>query len=211
MHLVKKAENVRSCRNIFHAVIATLGLGLFNLVFVLVPFILLVVMLLVLFIIGVIFTFFGPVAFVYSVLPDPGITGIFHLALAPCRSFHLHRYHHNRAAPDHRELLPCPVLLPCRDPVSQVEYQRHHRNGACSMNAQKPDNDRLAYFVGSLNLSGLTMTKVILWLVAITIVSFAIGFGILALSGDLASSSDSKVSPFRQYRFIPPEYDNDPS
>ena len=45
------------------------------------------------------------------------------------------------------------------------------------MNAQKPDNDRLAYHVGSLNLSGLTMTKVILWLAAITIVSFVIGFG----------------------------------
>src|SRR5512136_1889363 len=56
MHLVKKAENVRSCRNIFHAVVATLGLGLFNLVFVLVPFILLVVMLLVVFIMGVCFT-----------------------------------------------------------------------------------------------------------------------------------------------------------
>ncbi len=36
------------------------------------------------------------------------------------------------------------------------------------MNARKPDNDRLAYLVGNLNLSGLTMTKVILWLIAIT-------------------------------------------
>jgi uncharacterized membrane protein len=72
MHLVKKAENVRSCRNIFHAVIATLGLGLFNLVFVLVPFILLVLMLLFVFIIGVIFTTFGPIAFVSSVLQLAG-------------------------------------------------------------------------------------------------------------------------------------------
>jgi uncharacterized membrane protein len=73
MHLVKKAENVRSCRNIFHAVIATLGLGLFNLVFVLVPFILLVVMLLLVFVIGAVFAIFGPVAFVYSVLQLAGL------------------------------------------------------------------------------------------------------------------------------------------
>jgi len=73
MHLVKKAEDVRSCKNIFHAVIATLGLGLFNLVFVLAPFILLLVMLLVIFIIGVLFTILGPVAFVYSVLQLMGL------------------------------------------------------------------------------------------------------------------------------------------
>ena len=73
MHLVKKAENVRSCRNIFHAVIATLGLGLFNLVFVLVPIILHVLMLLFVFIMGVLSTIFGPVVFVYSVLQLLGI------------------------------------------------------------------------------------------------------------------------------------------
>ncbi len=73
MHLVKKAENVRSCRNIFHAAIATLGLGFFNLVFVLVPFILLLVMLLMVFLVGVIFSIFGPVAFVYSVLQLLGV------------------------------------------------------------------------------------------------------------------------------------------
>jgi uncharacterized membrane protein len=73
MHLVKKAEDVRSCRNIFHAVVATLGLGLFNLVFVLVPFILLVMMLLFVFIMGVLFTVLGPVTFVYSVLQLLGI------------------------------------------------------------------------------------------------------------------------------------------
>ena len=72
MHLVKKAEDVRSCRNIFHAAVATLGLGLFNLVFVLVPFILLVLMLLFVFIIGVIFAIFGPVAFVSSVFQLAG-------------------------------------------------------------------------------------------------------------------------------------------
>jgi len=66
------------------------------------------------------------------------------------------------------------------------------------MNAQKPDNDRLAYHVGRLNLSGLTMTRVLLWLVAITIVSFVIGFGILAVSGELHPDAENKMSPFRQ-------------
>jgi hypothetical protein len=62
---------------------------------------------------------------------------------------------------------------------------------------QQSDDDRLACFVCTLNLSGLTMTKVILWLLALTIVSFVIGFGILALSGQLPVSAQSKVSPFR--------------
>lgn len=62
------------------------------------------------------------------------------------------------------------------------------------MTPQKPDNDRLAYHVGSINLSGLTMTKVILWLAAITIVSFAIGFGLLGLSGGLPQPQELKDS-----------------
>jgi uncharacterized membrane protein len=82
VHLVKKAEDVRSCSNIFHAVIATLGLGLFNLVFVLVPFMLLLVMLLVVFIIGVIFAVFGPVAFIWSVLNLAGV-GVSDVWLSP--------------------------------------------------------------------------------------------------------------------------------
>jgi uncharacterized membrane protein len=74
MHLVKRAENMKSCGNIFHAVIATLGLGLFNLVFVLAPFLLLVMMLLVVLMIGVAFVICGPVAFVYSVLQIAGLS-----------------------------------------------------------------------------------------------------------------------------------------
>jgi uncharacterized membrane protein len=73
MHLVKKAENVKSCGNILHAVLATLGLGLFNLVFVLAPFIILIVMLLVVFFIGVLFALLGPAALVYSVLQLAGL------------------------------------------------------------------------------------------------------------------------------------------
>ena len=73
MHLVRKAENVKSCGNIFHAVIATLGLGLFNLVFVLAPFLLLVLMLLVILIIGFVFSLFGPVALAHAVLQLAGL------------------------------------------------------------------------------------------------------------------------------------------
>lgn len=72
-HLVKKAEDVKSCKNIFHAMLATLGLGLFNLVFVLIPFILLVVLLLVVFLFGIVFAIAGPAAFIYSVLQILGI------------------------------------------------------------------------------------------------------------------------------------------
>jgi uncharacterized membrane protein len=82
MHLVKKAEDVRSCRNIFHAVVATLGLGLFNLVFVLAPFILLVVMLLIIFIIGVLVAFSGVAGIVYSLLQLVGFSG-FSVWLSP--------------------------------------------------------------------------------------------------------------------------------
>jgi hypothetical protein len=65
------------------------------------------------------------------------------------------------------------------------------------MNPEKPEDDRLASFVCNLNVSGMTMTTVILWLVAITIVSFAIGFGILALSGGFPPGSDQKSTIFR--------------
>lgn len=65
------------------------------------------------------------------------------------------------------------------------------------MNVKKPGDDRFACIVCSMNLSGLTMIKVILWLVAITIVSFVIGFGILAVSGVLHPGSENSLSPFR--------------
>lgn len=74
MHLVKKAEDVRSAKNIFHAVIATLGLGLFNLVFVLAPFILLVVVLLLIFVLGVLFALGGLAGAVCSLLQVAGIS-----------------------------------------------------------------------------------------------------------------------------------------
>lgn len=72
-HLVQKAEDTKSCKNILHAVLATLGLGLFNLVFVLIPFIFLVVLLLVVFIVGVAFAVLGPAAFMYALLQLLGL------------------------------------------------------------------------------------------------------------------------------------------
>jgi hypothetical protein len=63
------------------------------------------------------------------------------------------------------------------------------------MKEQKTD-DEFSRLVCSLNLSGLTGTKIILWLLAITIVSFAIGFGILAITGALAPSAGHSGSPF---------------
>lgn len=81
-HLVKKAEHTHSCGNIFHAVMATLGLGLFNLVFVLAPFLVLSFMLLFVFLVGVVFSVFGPVAFVFAILQIMGFSS-FSLWLSP--------------------------------------------------------------------------------------------------------------------------------
>lgn len=57
-------------------------------------------------------------------------------------------------------------------------------------------DDQFACLIGSLNLSSLTGAKIILWLVAITVVSFAIGFGILAVTGDLSPQAGHRGSPF---------------
>ena len=65
------------------------------------------------------------------------------------------------------------------------------------MNPEKQDNARMAYCGGCISLSGLTMTKVILWLIAITIVSFTIGFGILAFTGHFPPGSEQKATPFK--------------
>lgn len=72
-HLVRKAEDDKSAGNILHAVLATLGLGLFNLVFVLLPFVLFVLLLLVVFMVGILFAIFGPAAFIYAVLQMLGL------------------------------------------------------------------------------------------------------------------------------------------
>ncbi len=72
-HLVRKAEGDRSWKNILHAVLATIGLGLFYLVFVLVPFIILMVLLFVIFIVGIACAVSGPIAGVFAVLQMAGL------------------------------------------------------------------------------------------------------------------------------------------
>jgi hypothetical protein len=72
------------------------------------------------------------------------------------------------------------------------------------MKPEKSSDDPLAYIVLGLNISGLTMTKVILWLIAITIVSFAIGFGILALSGGFTHSPEPVATPFNRTAILSP-------
>lgn len=72
------------------------------------------------------------------------------------------------------------------------------------MKSKGPGDDKFACFVCNLNLSGLTGTRIILWLVAITIVSFVIGFGILAISGGLQTSLENKGSPFRTTAMFTP-------
>lgn len=81
-HFIRKAERTHSWGNILRAVMATLGLGLFNLVFVLVPFMVLLVMLAFVFLVGVLFTALGPAAFVISVLQILGLWSL-NLWLSP--------------------------------------------------------------------------------------------------------------------------------
>jgi uncharacterized membrane protein len=72
-YLVKKAEQTRSAENIWHAVIATLGLGLFNSIFVLIPFILVVVLLVIIFIAGMAMLVAGPVLMLVAVMQLIGV------------------------------------------------------------------------------------------------------------------------------------------
>lgn len=52
-----------------------------------------------------------------------------------------------------------------------------------------------------LSIGGTSVTRIVLWLGAITIVSFLIGFGILALSGGVPPSGDHHFSPFKDTAF----------
>ncbi|MGA2918480.1 HAAS signaling domain-containing protein [Methanoregula sp.] len=73
-YLVKKAEQSCGARNIWSAVVATLGLGLFNLAVVLVPFILLIALLTVIFVAGVVLVILGPLLLLVSIVQMLGIT-----------------------------------------------------------------------------------------------------------------------------------------
>jgi uncharacterized membrane protein len=73
-YLVKKAEQARSPENIWHAVMATLGLGLFNLAVVLIPFILLIVFLVIIFMVGLVMLVTGPILLLVAVMQLAGFT-----------------------------------------------------------------------------------------------------------------------------------------
>lgn len=73
LSLVKRAESDPSARGLSHAVIATVGLGLFNLLVVFTPFLLLFILLLVILVIGFSLTCAGPFLTGYSVLELSGI------------------------------------------------------------------------------------------------------------------------------------------
>jgi hypothetical protein len=62
-----------------------------------------------------------------------------------------------------------------------------------------------------LHIRGLSATRIILWLLAITIASFVIGFALLAVSGDLPLSSDTTHAPFRHTGLAPPNTTSIPS
>jgi uncharacterized membrane protein len=73
-YLVKRAEQARSAGNIWHAVMATLGLGLFNLICILVPFVLLIVLLVIIFMAGLVMLVTGPILMLVVIMQLIGIT-----------------------------------------------------------------------------------------------------------------------------------------
>lgn len=73
-YLVTKAEQARSAGNIWHAVMATLGLGLFNLICVLIPFVLLIALLVIIFIAGMVMLVSGPIMLLIAVMQLIGFT-----------------------------------------------------------------------------------------------------------------------------------------
>jgi hypothetical protein len=72
------------------------------------------------------------------------------------------------------------------------------------MTGDRQKNDEAHCNPCNIRLFGFSMTRIILWLIAITIVSFVIGFGMLALSGGLPPASDHKMSPFRSSVLLTP-------
>jgi hypothetical protein len=66
-----------------------------------------------------------------------------------------------------------------------------------------PKPGRISCIPCSISIAGLSMTRVILWLVAIAVASFAIGFVILATSG-IPFGPDQKISPFKNTAMFTP-------
>jgi uncharacterized membrane protein len=73
-YLVKRAEQARSAGTIWSAMMATLGLGLFNLAVVLIPFVLLIALLTVIFVAGVLLVIVGPILLLVSILQLMGMS-----------------------------------------------------------------------------------------------------------------------------------------
>ena len=73
-YLVKRAEQSCGARNIWSAVMATLGLGLFNLAVVLIPFVILIALLTLIFVAGMLLIILGPILLLVSILHLLGVT-----------------------------------------------------------------------------------------------------------------------------------------
>lgn len=85
-----------------------------------------------------------------------------------------------------------------------MEYSFDYRGGVRKMTPDQPEEEKKYCLHGVLTLSGINPTRVILWLVAIAIVSFAIGFGILAVSGVFSPGTSHPNSPFIQTAWVTP-------
>jgi len=72
------------------------------------------------------------------------------------------------------------------------------------MSTDEEQRKRSSCICCHMNIRGISATRIILWLVAITIVSFVIGFGILALAGGFPPSADHPLTPFRNNALLTP-------
>jgi hypothetical protein len=73
------------------------------------------------------------------------------------------------------------------------------------MNADGQKPERPICIACGHHIRGISASRIILWLAAITVVSFVIGFGILALSGGFSPAADQSLSPFHKTAFLTPD------
>lgn len=62
-----------------------------------------------------------------------------------------------------------------------------------------------------LTIRGISVHRIVLWLIAITVASFIIGFGILTIYGDFPPSPDQSFSPLRHSAMMTPNTTTVPS
>ena len=124
-YLVKRAEQSCGARNIWSAVMATLGLGLFNLAVVLIPFVILIALLTLIFVAGMLLIILGPILLLVSILHLLGVTVAMPWPIPPAgivkSLVHLGR----GSLPDRGGIGAWEVLLPGGNPVPQMEYPDH--------------------------------------------------------------------------------------